>query len=104
MNKVILIGYIGREPEQRGEKVVSLSLATKEPAYKRADGTDSEERTEWHSLTLFDPKARNFALKHVRKGSKVVAEGRIHYSTYKDKEGNDRQGVEIVVTALSFAD
>ena len=102
MNKVILIGNVGRDPERKGEKVVSFSLATTENGYIKQDGTQVEERTEWHNITLFDQKISSFAEKYVRKGSRLIIEGKIHYSDYTDKEGVKRQGVEIIATAVSF--
>lgn len=103
MNKVILMGYVGRNPEQRGEKVVSLSLGTTERGYTTAEGKKVEARTEWHTLKIFDPKLASFALAHIKKGNTLVVEGSIHYSDYTDKDGNKRQGVDIVVSQISFA-
>ena len=102
MNKVILIGNVGRDPERKGEKVVAFSLATTESGYTKQDGTKVEDRTEWHNITIFDPKLASFAEKYVRKGSRLILEGKIHYSDYTDKEGVKRQGVEIIATAISF--
>ena len=102
MNKVILIGNVGRDPERKGEKVVAFSLATTENGYTKQDGTKVEDRTEWHNITIFDPKLASFAEKYVRKGSRLILEGKIHYSDYTDKEGVKRQGVEIIATAVSF--
>lgn len=102
MNKVILIGNVGRDPERKGQKVLSFSLATTEAGYTKADGTKVEDRTEWHSVTVFDAKTANFVEKYVRKGSRLIVEGRIHYSEYTDKEGNKRQGVEIISTSIEF--
>lgn len=102
MNKVILIGNVGRDPERKGQKVLSFSLATTEAGYTKADGTKVEDRTEWHSVTVFDTKTANFVEKYVRKGSRLIVEGRIHYSEYTDKEGNKRQGVEIISTCIEF--
>ena len=102
MNKVILIGNVGRDPERKGEKVVAFSLATTESGYTKQDGTKVEDRTEWHNITIFDPKLASFAEKYVRKGSRLILEGKIHYSDYTDKEGVKRQGVEIIAAAVSF--
>ena len=102
MNKVILIGNVGRDPERKGEKVVAFSLATTESGYTKQDGTKVEDRTEWHNITIFDPKLASFAEKYIRKGSRLILEGKIHYSDYTDKEGVKRQGVEIIATAVSF--
>ena len=102
MNKVILIGNVGRDPERRGGKVISFSLATSEGGYTRADGTKVEDRTEWHSVTVFDTRMSAFVEKYVRKGSRLIIEGRIHYSEYTDRDGNKRQGVEIIASSISF--
>lgn len=102
MNKVILIGNVGRDPERKGQKVLSFSLATTESGYTKTDGTKVEDRTEWHSVTVFDTKTANFVEKYVRKGSRLIVEGRIHYSEYTDKDGNKRQGVEIISTSIEF--
>ena len=102
MNKVILIGNVGRDPERKGEKVLSFSLATTELGYTRQDGTKVEDRTEWHNITIFDHKLASFVEKYVRKGSRLVLEGKIHYSDYTDKDGVKRQGVEIIASSISF--
>ena len=102
MNKVILIGNVGRDLERRGEKVISFSLATSEGGYTRVDGTKVEDRTEWHSITVFDTRMSAFVEKYVRKGSRLIIEGRIHYSEYSDRDGNKRQGVEIIASSISF--
>ena len=102
MNKVILIGNVGRDPERKGEKVLSFSLATTELGYTRQDGTKVEDRTEWHNITIFDPKLASFAEKYIRKGSRLILEGKIHYSDYTDKDGVKRQGVEIIASSISF--
>lgn len=102
MNKVILIGNVGRDPERKGEKVVSFSLATTEHGYTKADGTKVEDRTEWHSVTVFDTRMSAFVEKYVRKGLRLIIEGRIHYSEYSDRDGNKRQGVEIIASSVSF--
>ena len=67
MNKVILIGNVGRDPERKCAKVVAFSLATTESGYTKQDGTKVEDRTEWHNITIFDPKLATFAEKYVRK-------------------------------------
>lgn len=102
MNKVILIGNVGREPERKGEKVVSFSLATTEAGYTKADGTKVDDRTEWHSITILDPKTANFVAKYVHKGTRLIIEGRIHYSEYTAKDGSKRQGVEVITSNIEF--
>lgn len=101
MNKVMLMGYIGVTPEERSG-VVSLRLATNERGYTKADGTEVPERTEWHNITIFEKKIAEFVRKHVKIGSLIQVEGKIHYSSYTDKEGTQRQGVEIIASSVSF--
>ena len=109
MNKVILIGNVGRDPERKGEKVVAFSLATTENGYTKQDGTKVEDRTEWHNVTIFDPKLASFAEKYVRKGSRLILEGKIHYSDYTDKvsihapwEGCDTQEPTLKLQGYMF--
>lgn len=101
MNKVILMGHVGKTPEERNQ-VVSLRLATNEPGYIKADGSVVEDRTEWHSITIFDEKIRAFVLQHVKVGTLLLVEGKIHYSTYTDSQNIERRGVEIIASSISF--
>ena len=90
MNKVILIGNVGKEPEIRyveaGKAVARLSLATTERGYTLANGTQVPEHTDWHNVILWY-KLADIVEKYVHKGDKLYIEGRIRYSTYDDKQG-----------------
>lgn len=102
INKIILLGNVGADPEIRtldsGVKTARIRLATTENIYdKKAEKWES--RTEWHTLTLW----RNFAEtadKYIRKGSQIYAEGVLHYRTYKDKNGVEKTAAEITATEL----
>lgn len=101
MNKVILMGYVGKTPEERNQ-VVSLRFATNESGYTKADGSVVEDRAEWHNITIFDEKIKSFVMQHVKVGTLLLIEGKIHYSTYTDKQNIERQGVEIIASSISF--
>ena len=96
VNKVILIGNLGKDPEVRnlesGAKVANFSLATTEN-YKDRNG-NKVERTEWHNIVLWRGLA-DIAERYLRKGSKVYIEGRIRSRSYDDKDGNKRYVTEI---------
>jgi single-strand DNA-binding protein len=98
VNKVILLGRLGRDPEtrnfQNGGKVVNLRLATSE-RYKDKSG-EMQERTEWHSVAIFNEKLGEIAEKYLRKGSEVYLEGQIETRSY-DKNGETRYSTEIVL-------
>lgn len=102
MNKVILMGFVGVKPERRSERVVSFRLATHKRGYTRSDGTIVPEVTMWHSITIFDQKVGDFVISHVGQGASLIVEGEIRYSLYTDKDGIERQGVEIVASSVSF--
>ena len=101
VNKVILIGNLGIDPEVRtlesGVKVCRLSIATSE-SYTSKEG-NKVEQTEWHSVTLWRHHAE-FAEKYLVKGNKVYVEGKLHTRSYKDKEGVDKYITEIVADNL----
>ena len=100
VNKVILIGNLGRDPESRsfqnGGKVVNLRIATSEQWKDRSSG-ERKEKTEWHSVAIFQEGAANFAEKYLRKGSKVYVEGQLETRKWQDQSGNDRYSTEVVV-------
>lgn len=104
LNKVILIGNLGQDPELKslpsGASVCNFSLATKESWSK--DG-DRQERTEWHRINVFGKTAEN-AAKYLKKGSKIYVEGRIQSRQWEDKDGNKRTSFEIVASAITFLD
>jgi len=100
VNKAILIGNLGRDPEirslQDGNKVANLSLATSENLRDRSTG-ERRERTEWHRVVIFNEHLTNIAEQYLRKGSKVYLEGQLQTRKWQDKEGLDRYTTEIVL-------
>lgn len=107
LNKVLLIGYVGREPEVRYFSSSNLSatifVATVERGYKTAEGTEIPDRTDWHRVVAFRDQAR-FIEKWVKKGSVLLVEGKLHYRTYTDKAGVQRYVTEILAERVSFYD
>lgn len=103
VNKVILLGNLGRDPEMRympdGKAVASFSLATSEN-FKDRDG-NKQERTEWHNVTLFGRQAE-IAGEYLRKGSQAYIEGRIRTRKWTDKDGQERYSTEIVGDRLQL--
>jgi single-strand DNA-binding protein len=100
VNKVILVGNLGRDPESRnmqsGDKVVSFSVATSESWNDRASG-ERKEKTQWHRVAIFNQKLGEIAERYLKKGSKVYLEGSIESRKYTDKDGNERETTEIVL-------
>ena len=100
VNKVILIGNLGRDPESRafqnGGKVVNLRIATSESWKDRSSG-ERKEKTEWHSVAVFQEGAANFAEKYLRKGSKVYIEGQLETRKWQDQQGQDKYSTEVVI-------
>jgi len=98
MNKVMLIGNVGQEPEIRyveaGKAVARISLATTERGYTLQNGTQVPDRTDWHRVILWY-KLAEIVEKYVHKGDKLYIEGRIRYTTYDDKQGQRRYLTEI---------
>ena len=105
VNKVILIGNVGRDPEVRyldsGIAVASLPLATTDRAYTLANGTQVPERTEWHNLVLWRGLAET-AEKYVHKGDKLYVEGKIRTRSYDDQNGAKRYVTEIFVDSMEM--
>ena len=99
INKVIILGRLGRDPEvrnfQNGGKVVNLRIATSE-RYKDREG-NQQERTEWHSVAIFNDRLGEVAEKYLRKGSEVYIEGQLETRKWQDKDGQDRYTTEIVL-------
>lgn len=99
VNKVILIGNLGRDPEvrnfQNGGRVVNLRLATTD-TYKDREG-NRQERTEWHSVAIFNERLGEIAEKYLRKGSKVYIEGKLETRKWQDQGGQDRYSTEVVL-------
>ena len=98
MNKVMLIGNVGQDPEVRyveqGVAVARLSMATTERGYTLQNGTQVPEHTDWHTVILWK-KLAEIVEKYVRKGDRIYIEGRIRYRSYDDKQGQRRYVTEI---------
>ena len=99
VNKVILVGNLGQDPEARtfsnGGEVVNLRVATSE-SWKDRDG-NRQERTEWHSVAIFNENLGRVAKNYLRKGSKVYLEGQLQTRKWQDQSGNDRYTTEVVL-------
>ncbi len=98
VNKVILVGNLGRDPEVRalesGAKVASFSIATTE-SYRDRNTNERVDKTEWHNIVLWRGLAE-IAEKYLRKGSQVYIEGKLQTRSYEDKDGNTRYTTEVV--------
>lgn len=105
MNKVMLIGNVGKEPEIKyvdaGVCVASVVLATTERGYKLQNGTEVPERTEWHNIVLWRGLAE-IVEKYVHKGDKLFIEGQIHTRNYEDRNGIRRYVTEIWAESLEM--
>jgi single-strand DNA-binding protein len=104
VNKVILIGNLGRDPEvrsfQNGGKVCNLRIATSETWKDRTTG-ERKERTEWHSVAIFSEPVARIAEQYLRKGSKVYIEGQLETRKWQDQSGQDRYSTEVVLRPYS---
>jgi single-strand DNA-binding protein len=100
VNKVILVGNLGRDPEvrtfQNGGKVCNLRIATSENWKDRNTG-ERRERTEWHSVAIFSEPLARIAEQYLRKGSKVYIEGQLETRKWQDQSGQDRYTTEVVL-------
>jgi single-strand DNA-binding protein len=100
VNKVILIGNLGRDPEVRnfpnGGKVCNLRIATSETWKDRNTG-ERKERTEWHSVAIFSEPLVRVAEQYLRKGSKIYIEGQLETRKWQDQSGADRYSTEVVL-------
>jgi len=100
VNKVILIGNLGRDPETRnfanGGKVCNLRIATSE-TWKDRNSGERKERTEWHQVSIFSEPLANIAEQYLRKGSKVYIEGQLETRKWQDQSGADRYSTEVVL-------
>ena len=105
MNKVILIGNVGKDPDVRyfdnGNAVANFPLATSERGYRLANGTEVPERTEWHNIVATRERAQ-FVEKYVRKGSLLYLEGKIRSRDYEGKDGVKRYYTEIYTDRVEF--
>jgi single-strand DNA-binding protein len=100
VNKVILVGNLGRDPEARsfanGGKVVKFSVATSETWNDRSSG-DRKEKTEWHNVVIYDEKIAEVAERYLKKGAKVYVEGQMQYREYDDANGQKQKIAEVVI-------
>ncbi len=100
VNKVILIGNLGRDPEVRrmnsGDSVVNFSVATTESWRDKASG-ERKEKVEWHNVVIFNEPLGKIAEQYLKKGSKVYLEGQLQTREYTDKDGNQRKSTEVVL-------
>ena len=104
VNKVIIVGNLGQDPQSRsfqnGGKVVNLRIATSESWKDRATG-EKREKTEWHSVAIFNEGLANTAERYLRKGSKVYIEGSLQTRKWQDQSGADRYTTEIVLQGFN---
>jgi len=100
VNKVILVGNVGKDPEAQsfsnGGRAVKFSLATSETWRDKASG-DRKEKTEWHNIVIYNEKLGEVAEKYVKKGSKIYLEGAIQSRKWQDNNGQDRYTTEVVL-------
>ena len=100
VNKVILVGNLGRDPEvrymQSGDKVVNLAIATSERWSDRQSG-ERREKTEWHRVVIFDQNIADVAEKYLRKGTKVYLEGQLQTRKWTDQGGQEKYTTEVVL-------
>ncbi len=104
VNRVIIIGNLGRDPESRalpnGDPVVNLSIATSESWRDKASG-DRVEKTEWHRVVVFDERLCDVASKYLHKGSKVYLEGSLQTRKWTDQRGVEKYSTEVVLRRFS---
>lgn len=100
VNKVILVGNLGKDPEvrttQAGSKIVNLSVATSDSWNDRASG-ERKERTEWHRVVIFNERLADVAERFLRKGRKVYLEGALETRKWTDQSGQERYSTEVVL-------
>lgn len=100
VNKVILVGNLGADPEIRrlnsGDQIANLRIATSESWRDRQSG-ERKDRTEWHSVVIFNENLAKVAEQYLKKGSKVYIEGALQTRKWQDQNGNDRYSTEIVL-------
>jgi len=100
VNKVILVGNLGRDPEIRrlnnGDPVCNLSVATSESWRDKQSG-ERKEKTEWHRVVIFNPNLCDVAEKYLKKGSKVYLEGQLQTRKWQDQSGQDKYSTEVVI-------
>jgi single-strand DNA-binding protein len=100
VNKVILLGNLGRDPEiramQSGKKMASFSIATSK-RWKDKNTQEQKENTSWHNIVVFNEGLVDVIEKYIKKGSRIYLEGELSTRKYQDKEGNDRYVTEVVL-------
>ena len=100
VNKVILLGNLGRDPEirtmQSGSKMASFSIATSK-RWKDRNTQEQKEKTSWHNIVIFGDGLVDIVEKYVKKGSKIYVEGELQTRKWQDKDGNDRYTTEVVL-------
>ena len=100
VNKVMLIGNLGKDPEVRrlnsGDPVVSMRIATSESWRDKTTG-ERKERTEWHDVVIFNENLGKVAEQYLKKGSKVYVEGQLQNREWQDQQGNKRRSTEVVL-------
>ena len=101
VNKVILVGNLGRDPEVRtaqdGSKIVNLSIATSESWKDRSSG-ERKEKTEWHRVVIFNPNLADIAERYLKKGSTVYVEGALQTRKWTDQSGAEKYSTEVVIS------
>ncbi|MCR4376657.1 MAG: single-stranded DNA-binding protein [Rhodospirillales bacterium] len=106
VNKVILVGNLGRDPEVRftqdNKKIVNLNLATSD-SWKDKNTGEKRERTEWHRVVIFSDGLANIAEKYLRKGSKVYIEGQLQTRKWQGQDGQDKYTTEVVLQGFNCA-
>jgi single-strand DNA-binding protein len=104
VNKVILVGNLGADPDTRympsGKAVTNIRIATSE-SWKDKQTGDQQERTEWHSIVMYD-KLGEIAAEYLRKGSQVYIEGKLRTRKWQDKEGKDRYTTEVIASEMQM--
>ena len=111
VNKVILVGNLGRDPEirttQDGREIANLTIATSEHWTDRTSG-ERREKTEWHKVVIFNPNLVTLTKKYIHKGSKVFVEGQLQTRKWQDQSGAERYTTEVVIQGyngtLTFLD
>ena len=104
VNKVILVGNLGRDPEVRftqdNKKIVTLSLATSDSWKDKSTG-ERKEKTEWHRVVIFNEGLANISEQYLRKGSKIYIEGALQTRKWTDKDGVDKYSTEVVLQGFN---
>src|SRR5690348_7076926 len=99
VNKVTLLGFLGRDPElrttQNGDRIATLNIATSESWRDKASG-ERKERTEWHRVVIFNDRLAEIVEQHLEKGSRVYLEGQLQTRKWSDRDGIERYTTEVV--------